>query len=91
MHKGCAAEFKQPAIYRELVRAIREVIPALAQSATRDELELLALRYQRLAQFRQSVGRLGARHLLRHRALNSEPTRRAIEFRRSTDCYLGNS
>ena len=56
MREERAAEFKQPEVYRELARAIREVIPTLAQSATRDELELLALRYQRLAQFRKSVG-----------------------------------
>jgi hypothetical protein len=55
MREGRAAEFRQPEVYRELVRAIREVIPALAQSATRDELELLALQYQRLAQFRNGA------------------------------------
>jgi hypothetical protein len=41
--------------YREMARAIRAIIPSLTYSEARGELDVLALRYERLAQSLDTV------------------------------------
>ena len=48
---------QQQLIYREIARALRELAPSLHRDV-REELELLALRYQRLAEFREELSLL---------------------------------
>jgi len=52
---------EQQLIYREMARALRELAPALRHAEAREELELLAVRYQRLvvAQGWSKGGRYG--------------------------------
>jgi len=54
---GNATE-QQQLIYREIARGLRELAPALRQPELKEELELLALRYQRLAEFREELSLL---------------------------------
>jgi hypothetical protein len=49
---------QQQKICREIARAIRELSPTLRHIEAREELELLALRYQRLAEFREELSLL---------------------------------
>ena len=49
---------QQQVLYREIARAIRELTPAVRHLEAREELELLALRYQRLAEFREELSLL---------------------------------
>jgi hypothetical protein len=46
---------QRPEIFRELARALRELAAAAGHTRAREELELLALRYQRLAEFREEL------------------------------------
>lgn len=54
-------------IYREIARALRELAPTLRHAQLNEELELLALRYLRLAEFREELSLLHS--LPRHRPL----------------------
>lgn len=49
---------QQQVIYREIARALRELVPTLQRGELKEELELLALRYQRLAEFREELSLL---------------------------------
>jgi hypothetical protein len=49
---------QQQVLYREIARAIRELTPTVRHLEAREELELLALRYQRLAEFREELSLL---------------------------------
>jgi hypothetical protein len=42
-------------IFREMARALRELAASAGHTKAREELELLALRYQRLAEFREEL------------------------------------
>ena len=53
-----SATDQQRVIYREIARAIRELSQSVRQAQAREELELLALRYQRLAEFREELSLL---------------------------------
>jgi hypothetical protein len=54
---------QQQVLYREIARAIRELTPGVRHMEAREELELLALRCQRLAEFREELSLL---HSLPH-------------------------
>lgn len=45
-------------VYREIARALLEVAPMLRHPEAREELESLAVRYQRLAEYREELCRL---------------------------------
>jgi hypothetical protein len=49
---------QQQSMYREVARALRDLALSLRHAAAREELELLALRYQRLAEFREELSLL---------------------------------
>ena len=63
-----ATSDERQVIYRELVRALRELAPSLQHTEAREQLELLALRFQRLVEYREELSLLrsfpqyGARH-----------------------------
>lgn len=46
--------------YRAIARAIRELGSSVRHMEAKQELELLALRYQRLAEFREELSLLGS-------------------------------
>jgi hypothetical protein len=48
----------QQVLHREMARALRELASALRHAESREELELPALRYQRLAEFREELSLL---------------------------------
>jgi len=52
------ANDREQVIYREIARALRELAPSLPHTEVREELELLAHRYQRLAEFREELSML---------------------------------
>lgn len=52
------ANDREQVMYREIARALRELAPSLRHTEVREELELLALRYQRLAEFREELSML---------------------------------
>lgn len=58
---GNAAD-QQQVIYREIARSIRELAPVVTHNEAREELEALALRYQRLAEFREKLVLLFGRY-----------------------------
>ena len=57
MRTGPVTVFYQPEMYREMARMLREEA-TVAHTEAQEELELLALGYQRLAEFRESQSRL---------------------------------
>ena len=52
---NAAASETQQVLYREIARAIRELGSTIRDLEAKQELELLALRYQRLAEFREEL------------------------------------
>jgi hypothetical protein len=57
---NAAASDTQQVPYRAIARAIRELGSSVRNVEAKQELELLALRYQRLAEFREELSLLGS-------------------------------
>ena len=55
---NAAASETQQVLYRAIARAIRELGSTIRDVEAKQELELLALRYQRLAEFREELSLL---------------------------------
>jgi hypothetical protein len=55
---NAAASDRQQVPYRAIARAFRELGATLTHVEAKQELELLALRYQRLAEFREELSLL---------------------------------
>ena len=52
---NATASETQQVLYRQIARAIRELGSTIRELEAKQELELLALRYQRLAEFREEL------------------------------------
>jgi len=55
---NATASETQQVLYRQIARAIRELGSTIRDLEAKQELELLALRYQRLAEFREELSLL---------------------------------